>query len=119
MITFGQGPFLKGQYVAFKSMNGLMGPSFEGKLIGKQIGAVPGDHVVVKHDVLFVNGQIIGALNPITLTRLGVTPGYYDRDQLVPNGKLLALGTEPRSYDGRYWGFLDQKSVIGWVKPVF
>ena len=32
---------------------------------------------------------------------------------------FLVLGTEPRSYDGRYWGFLDQSAVIGTVKPLF
>jgi conjugal transfer pilin signal peptidase TrbI len=116
-ITYGSGPFERGQYVAFQSINGLMGPKFEGRLIGKQVAAIPGDHIVVKNDMLSINNKQIG---PLTLIdRLRVPHGYFDRDEIVPAGKLLVLGTEPRSYDGRYWGFLDQQSVVGWVKPFF
>ena len=107
----------KGGVVAFKPRNGLMGPKFEGRLVGKMIAGVPGDVLEVKHDVAYVNGKRVGEL--VLLPKLHAKPGSYDRREIVPAGKILVLGTEPRSYDGRYWGFLDQSAVIGTVKPLF
>ncbi|MBK4737831.1 S26 family signal peptidase [Noviherbaspirillum pedocola] len=109
--------FDKGAFVAFKPRNGLMGPAFEGRLVGKMIAGVPGDVLEVKQDVAYVNGKRVGDL--ILLPKLHAKPGAFDRREVVPAGKLLVLGTEPRSYDGRYWGFLDQSAVIGTVKPLF
>lgn len=107
----------KGGVVAFKPRNGLMGSKFEGRLVGKMIAGVPGDVLEVKQDVAYVNGKRVGDL--VLLPKLHAKPGSYDRREIVPTGKILVLGTEPRSYDGRYWGFLDQSAVIGTVKPLF
>jgi conjugal transfer pilin signal peptidase TrbI len=109
--------FAKGAFVAFKPHNGQMGPAFEGRLVGKMIAGVPGDTLEVKQDVAYVNGKRVGDL--ILLPKLHAKPGAFDRREVVPAGKLLVIGTEPRSYDGLYWGFLDQRDVIGSVTPVF
>lgn len=116
-ITLGRRPVVRGDYVAFVASHGLMGPRFDGKLIGKQVAAIEGDHVVVKDDVLYINGKKIAPL--YLLSRLHAAPGTFDRDQIVPAGMILALGTEPRSYDGRYWGWLATKDIIGTVNPLF
>lgn len=108
---------IKGGVVAFKPRDGLMGPKFEGRLVGKMIAGVPGDVLEVKQDVAYVNGKRVGEL--VLLPKLNAKPGSYDRRETVPANKILVLGTEPRSYDGRYWGFLDQSAVIGTVKPLF
>lgn len=107
----------KGGFVAFKPQNGLMGPKFEGRLVGKMIAGVPGDVLEVKQDVAYVNGKPVGEL--VLLAKLHAKPGAYDRRETIPAGKILVLGTEQRSYDGRYWGFLEQSAVIGTVKPLF
>ena len=109
--------FTRGAYVAFKPRNGLMGPKFEGRLVGKMIAGLPGDELVVSHDEAAVNGRPVGRL--VLLPKLAAKPGSYDRRVTVPEGKILVLGTDPRSYDGRYWGFLDQNDVIGSVRPLF
>ena len=107
----------KGGFVAFKPRDGLMGPKFDGRLVGKMVAGVPGDVLEVKQDVAYVNGKRVGEL--VLLPKLNAKPGSYDRRETVPAGKILVLGTEPRSFDGRYWGFLDQSAVIGTVKPLF
>lgn len=116
LIHIGHPPLVKGEYVAFNAAHGMMGARFDGKLIGKQIAAVEGDHVVIKHDVLYINDKRIDGL-PL-MARLKAVSGQYDRDQIVPHGKFFALGTEPRSYDSRYWGWVDVKSVVGSVRPI-
>lgn len=93
-----------------------MGPRFEGKLIGKQVAAVAGDRVIVKNDILYINGIKTAPL--YLIKRLNATPGQFDRDEIVPSGKILALGTEPHSYDGRYWGWLDTGQIIAKVEPL-
>lgn len=107
----------RGKYVAFIARNGVMGERFEGKFIGKKIAGLPGDRVVIKDDFASVNGEAVGPLT--LLSRLGMKSGALDRTEVVPEGKVFVVGTEPRSYDGRYWGFLDQSYLIGTVKPVF
>ena len=91
-------------------------PQFDGKIIAKLVAGVPGDRVLIKNDRAYVNGQFIGEL--ILNGKLGKSPGAFDRDEIVPEGKLFVIGTLPRSYDGRYWGFLNQDVLIGHVTPL-
>ena len=116
-ITYGIPQDLKvGDYVAFVPSPGLMGPHFEGKTVGKMIAGLPGDKLVVKGNIAYIGGRLIGELDLIE--KLEKKPGDFDRIEVVPPGKVLVIGTEPRSYDGRYWGFLDQKLIIGMVGPI-
>ena len=111
-----EAPAALGSYVAFVPRNGLMGKSFEGRLVGKQVAGVAGDRVVVKNDFAWVNGRPVGQL--ILNAKLGKGPGSFDRDETVPAGKVFVVGTEPRSYDGRYWGFVDKHDIVGTVRPL-
>jgi conjugal transfer pilin signal peptidase TrbI len=43
---------------------------------------------------------------------------FERKPTIVPNGYVLLMGTEPRSYDGRYWGFAPQKMVIDRAIPI-
>lgn len=109
--------FSRGEYVAFIGQESQMGLRFAGKTIGKEVVGVPGDRLLVRNDFAWINGQPIGAL---TLNaKLHKGPGAFDRDETIPAGKILVVGTTPQSYDGRYWGFLDQKYVVGTLKPLF
>jgi len=116
-LTFSRGPFSKGQYVAFVARNGIMGQRFEGKLVGKQVAGVHGDHVVIKGDEIYINDQHVSTL--YLRQKLGRPPGYFDRDLIIPENQLLLLGTEPHSYDGRYWGFISSQQILGVVDPIF
>lgn len=116
-ISYGHpGDLKQGDYVAFVPTGGLMGPHFEGKTVGKMVAGLPGDKLVVKNNIAYIGGRLIGEL--VLTEKLGKKPGEFDRVETVPPGKVLVIGTEPRSYDGRYWGFLDQKLIIGRVGPI-
>lgn len=117
MITYGEPEVLKrGDYVAFVPTNGLMGEHFDGKTVGKMVAGLPGDKLVVKNNIAYIGDRLIGELD--LTEKLGKKPGDFDRVVTIPAGKVLVIGTEPRSYDGRYWGFLDQKLIIGRVGPI-
>lgn len=107
----------RGAYVAYIDRAGVMGPKWANRIIGKQIVGLPGDRVVVKDDFAWVNGKPVGAL--IHNAKLGKGPRGFDREEIVPPGKVFVAGAEPASYDSRYWGFLDQSSLIGSIQPLF
>ena len=96
---------------------GKMGPTFEGKLVVKMIGGVPGDELLVKDDVFYVNGRRHGRLD--LLARLGKASGYFDRRVAVSDGNYLFIGTLPRSYDGRYWGFVPRQDIVASARPLW
>ncbi|MBG6083002.1 signal peptidase I [Rubrivivax gelatinosus] len=106
-----------GAYVVYIDRAGVMGPKWVGKIVGKQIVGVPGDRVVIRNDFAWVNGRPVGAL--IHNAKLGKGPRAFDRDEVVPPGKLFVAGAEPASYDSRYWGFLDQRDLVGSIRPLF
>lgn len=108
-----------GDFVGFIPKNGLMGDKFEGRLVGKQIAALPGDLIEVKNDVLYVNQQYITQLNPEYIQKLHRNPGGFDRAEIVPEGRLLVLGMDKYSYDGRYWGTVSYRSIVGAISPIF
>lgn len=65
-ITYGIPQDLKvGDYVAFVPSPGLMGPHFEGKTVGKMIAGLPGDKLVVKGNIAYIGGRLIGELDLI------------------------------------------------------
>ena len=39
--------------------------------------------------------------------------------QYIPSGKYYVMATAKRSYDSRYWGFVDEDWIIGKVHPLF
>ncbi len=96
---------------------GKMGPSFEGMLVIKQIAGIPGDELLVKDDVFYVNGHRIGPLD--LLAKLNKPMGFFDRRVWVPEGHYLFIGLLPRSYDGRYWGFVPRQDIVASVRPLW
>jgi len=96
---------------------GKMGPSFEGILVIKQIAGIPGDELWVKDDVFYVNGRLIGLLD--LLAKLQKPSGYFDRRVVVPDGHYLFIGTLPRAYDGRYWGFVPYRDIVASARPLW
>lgn len=109
--------FERGGFVAYRDLDAQMGSKFKGHILGKKVVGLPGDRLVVRGDYAWVNGHPIGAL---TLhDKLGKKPGDFDREEIVPAGKILVVGTLPQSYDGRYWGFLSQRNVLGSLSPLF
>lgn len=82
-----------------------------GKL--KMVGAVAGQSVTVKNDALWIDGQYWGKfwIAPwIASRKIDVSAPWFhdghpvDGTWVIPPGEVLLLGTEPYSFDGRYWG---------------
>jgi signal peptidase I len=101
----------------------------------KRLIGVPGDRVEIREPMVYRNGAPITGSKAFELNAGRVSPyrGYFNMtpdpryaqsqlfkgDQItVPAGGYLALGDNSKnSFDGRFWGFVPEKDVIG--RPLF
>lgn len=112
----------RGRYIAFVTRQ--MEPFYaNGTLAVKQIAAVPGDHVQVSAAGVAINGRSHGELVHLKegerLWRIGRRLADVERDELVPEGHLWMMGTYARSYDSRYWGYIENEQIVGRAIPLW
>jgi len=105
----------KGDLIQFRA--GALGHGFDGLLFVKMVGATAGDEVEVRNDELRINGKPYDRL--WLMRTLKQAPGALDRRFVVKPGEYLMLGTTTDSYDGRYWGPIQQEQIVGSAHPLF
>lgn len=104
-------------YVAFFSKK--MEPYFpNGTQVIKVAAAMPGTRVRV-NDTVWIDNKPWPNGHLDHLEKLGKTANDFARDEVVPAGKIFVLGTEPKSFDSRYWGYIDDIDIIGKSYPIF
>lgn len=100
----------------------------DGKRLIKRIVAVGGDAVAVSNGRLVVNGEPLALLGKDDVEAIGARivklnldhGGGPNFEQLIPPGKLLAVGDHRgNSLDGRMFGLIDQESVYGRAIAVY
>jgi len=116
-------PYTKGRILRFSTPKRgdiivFVFPEDPGKDFIKRVIGLPGDTVEVRQKTVFVNGEPLG--EPYTRFADGRNPESLvrTRDSMppvrVPEGKLFVMGdNRDRSYDSRFWGFVDMDAVIG------
>lgn len=87
----------------------------KGTQLLKRIAGIPGDHIKIEMDGVRVNDSQFYRvpLAPVS-RRLGVDPKtFMKQDIIVPAGKIFVIGNTDKSYDSRFWGYLNETSVVG------
>lgn len=82
----------------------------------KLVVGLPGDRVVIKDNWIFVNEEPWGYL--WLLPHLKLEPNALDTEYTIPEGRYLVMGTQAESYDGRYWGTIPQKDILGSLRVI-
>lgn len=77
----------------------------------KIVVGIPGDTMMVRNDVVYVNGEFWARL--FMRKTLGKPAGYFDRSITIGEGEYAVMGVTPSSYDSRYWGTITKDAIHG------
>ena len=84
----------------------------------KQVVCLPGDMLEVDNRKrYYCNGVYIGTARD-TDSKGKPVENFVWKGK-IPEGNYFVMGVHPLSYDSRYWGFVEQKDIIGVAKPMF
>jgi conjugal transfer pilin signal peptidase TrbI len=89
----------------------------DGTVMAKYVKAIPGDSVRIDVDGVFVNDELVAEGFALS-QRLGSDESTFYRSFTVPPGHYLMLAPAPESYDGRYWGLIEEDQIVGSVIPL-
>jgi signal peptidase I len=116
-------PFTKGRVLSFSHPKRgdivvFVFPEDKSKDFIKRVVGVPGDTVEVRDKVVLINGE--PQKEPYTRFADGAAIDTFARQRdnmppvTVPPAKYFMMGdNRDRSYDSRFWGFVDEDALIG------
>lgn len=108
-----------GEYVAFK-VDARALPYFKpGEIFVKRIACMFPCHVEESETSLSLNGEPEPPINPLVVAKLGRSVKDFQSSRDLRPGEMFVLGSNPRSFDSRYWGELTQDQVVGLAHPIF
>lgn len=83
----------------------------------KRIAAESGDDVCALGYDIFVNGQWVATR--LSADRQGRPLPWWSGCELLRGGRVLLLNETPDSFDGRYFGPVDEDTLIGKATPLW
>jgi conjugal transfer pilin signal peptidase TrbI len=101
-----------GDMLFFSKPKGLFDYVAE-EYIMKVVAGVPGDRITIKQGVVQINGKDVVSGFPLAEPYYHHPSQLFDKDEVIPQGKIFMIGTNRLSDDSRYWGYLDKSYVRG------
>jgi conjugative transfer signal peptidase TraF len=89
-------------------------------MLMKKVLGVPGDHVTVQADGVWINGQRVASSAPRVVDGLGRALAVYRSwDRVLGRGEYwLMSDSHPDSFDARYFGPVAQTQIQAVIAPV-
>jgi len=89
----------------------------EGSTILKMIACDSGDYLkVTDKKKYYCNGKYLCVAKDASSAGEAVDNFVFNGQ--IPSGKFFAMGTHPRSWDSRYFGFVDKGKIMAILKPI-
>lgn len=101
---------MQGEYLVFSHPGGghiHQGLSQGNDLLIKQVGCRPGEKLTMENGQVFCQGVPLG--EQLETDGQGRKLPRFTYDGIVPPGKYYMIGSHERSYDSRYFGFIDEQ----------
>lgn len=81
----------------------------------KILSCVPGEILKTNENYeYFCNGKNIGKALLLDGSGKSITPFFFNG--VIPNNKYFVIGTHPKSWDSKYWGFVSKDRIIATAK---
>ena len=85
----------------------------KGTMFIKYAECLPGNTLNVKGLKYYCNGKYFATAQKTDSK--GIPVKHFVYNGVIPKGKVFMYAPHPRSYDSRYWGFLDESDIKGVV----
>ena len=85
----------------------------------KQVGAVSGDLVSLRDNLLYVNGEDMGAMVVLSADSLGNPLSPFPTPVTLQSGQYWLISNPDRGFDSRYFGWIERKCITHIAYPVF
>lgn len=109
--------YTRGQLVTFTYRGEPFKEYRAGSTFLKYAQCVAGDTLTVSGRSYFCNGEFMG--NAVLMSSDGEPMKNFVYNGEIPQGYFFALGSHPKSYDSRYWGFVKDEDVKATASKMF